>query len=590
MTTLRGYRNTANNNTYSTHIYSSANQATSATATVESTGTHLISDRSNLLGLAATRTHLRAASLSHQTATITTATSNSMPVATNNGFEFTLVKSVVSETVSVVEPDGIPQHAHPSINQPQWPIFTQDPFRAAELAIELQTERLKVAEALAARDLLVHRLGDAYTSLQQKNQLLGQVGDKFVTKLTDSTNLPTHGLTIDHNEKKALTEQIAAQQTIINQLKQEIKALKPPKVDPPPCYEENLSPTMLSPSCQNEGEFYPFPSVRANWNDTPTAVNYLLPPPLSRSVSQCSVPTTLSDIGATDVEECEIADTLPKAGDAVDRIRARNAILAALAVPLRGPPDDLQPIMIPAPLTLQEFINSGSSFIRTALSNYRQLHELTTSWCEEREEHGYFLAPVFKCSTNPRVTTAHRWNTVDVLHKMSKPTDFFYNKNGHWYYAGVYKAFRMEDLTTKEWDALSTETTSAIVKDTILARRNSSPQNIYEVTQLYTCGALKVACIGLQCVGFNLAVFHALLDHATKYAHAAMSSKNGTSAPCSRSDTPLHSPVPTSGGVFPWSTTPINNAVAGLTERIANLSMNSPGTDDTSGSIKQRSA
>ncbi|KDQ34118.1 hypothetical protein PLEOSDRAFT_1031682, partial [Pleurotus ostreatus PC15] len=444
----------------------------------------------------------------------------------------------------------------------------QDPFRMAELAIELQTERLKVAEALAARDLLVHRLGDAYTSIQQKNQLLDQLKEKFGTKLIDSTNLPTHSLAIDHNEKKTLTEQIAVQQTIINQLRQDIKAGKPcPKVDPPPCYEENLSPTVLSPT---------------NWNDIPATVHHLLPPPLSRSVSQCSVPTTLSDIGMT--------DTLPKAGDAADRIRARNAILAALAVPLRGPPDDLQPIMIPAPLTLQEFINSGSSFIRTALSNYRQLQELTTSWCEEREEHGYFLTPVFKCSTNPRVTTAHRWNVVDVLHKMSKPTDFFYHKNGHWYYAGVYKAFRMEDLTTKEWDALSTETTSAIVKDTILARRNSSPQNIYEVTQLYTCGALKVACIGIQCVGFNLAVFHALLDHATKYAHAAMSSKNGTSAPCSRSDTPLHSPVSTSGGVFPWGTTPINTAVAGLTERIANLSMSSPAPDDTSGNPKQRSA
>jgi hypothetical protein len=33
----------------------------------------------------------------------------------------------------------------------------------------------------------------------------------------------------------------------------------------------------------------------------------------------------------------------------------------------------------------------------------------------------------------------------------------FYNKDGKWYYAGTYKAFRMDDLTTQEWEALSTE-------------------------------------------------------------------------------------------------------------------------------------
>jgi hypothetical protein len=88
------------------------------------------------------------------------------------------------------------------------------------------------------------------------------------------------------------------------------------------------------------------------------------------------------------------------------------------------------------------------------------------------------LTPVFKCSTNPRVATAHRWAAVDVITGMSKPignsflvclcrgrrmttyysiAECFYNKDGKWYYAGIYKAFQMEDLTTKEWEALSHE-------------------------------------------------------------------------------------------------------------------------------------
>jgi hypothetical protein len=61
-------------------------------------------------------------------------------------------------------------------------------------------------------------------------------------------------------------------------------------------------------------------------------------------------------------------------------------------------------------------------FVR--LGNHRIFQQLTTNWCPEREEHGYFLTPLFKCSTNPRVITAHRWTMVDVIGKLDKPTGF----------------------------------------------------------------------------------------------------------------------------------------------------------------------
>ena len=59
------------------------------------------------------------------------------------------------------------------------------------------------------------------------------------------------------------------------------------------------------------------------------------------------------------------------------------------------------------------------------LANHRIFQQLTTNWCPEREEHGYFLTPLFKCNTNPRVITAHRWTIVDVLSKLNKPTGFY---------------------------------------------------------------------------------------------------------------------------------------------------------------------
>ncbi|PSR70881.1 hypothetical protein PHLCEN_2v13243 [Hermanssonia centrifuga] len=56
-------------------------------------------------------------------------------------------------------------------------------------------------------------------------------------------------------------------------------------------------------------------------------------------------------------------------------------------------------------------------------------------------------------------------------------------------------------------------TTQAIIKETLAGRKNTSPQNIYEIGQLYAAGALKAACIGLQCIGFDEKLYHALLAH-----------------------------------------------------------------------------
>jgi len=67
-----------------------------------------------------------------------------------------------------------------------------------------------------------------------------------------------------------------------------------------------------------------------------------------------------------------------------------------------------------------DYINITAALSR--LSNYRVFQQPTTSWCPEREEHGYLLTPAFKCNTNPRVATAHRWSSVDVLARMTKPT------------------------------------------------------------------------------------------------------------------------------------------------------------------------
>lgn len=63
------------------------------------------------------------------------------------------------------------------------------------------------------------------------------------------------------------------------------------------------------------------------------------------------------------------------------------------------------------------------------------------------------------------------------------------------------------------------QTSQALIKETLAARKNTSPQNFYETSQLYSAGALKVACIGLQCIGFNNTLYRGLLEHAALCTH-----------------------------------------------------------------------
>ncbi|KAG6860567.1 hypothetical protein C0995_009781 [Termitomyces sp. Mi166 len=237
---------------------------------------------------------------------------------------------------------------------------------------------------------------------------------------------------------------------------------------------------------------------------------------------------TLKENAARSVEP---SSHYPASDEPADMVTARNAVLADLPLPQDAPEETLSPLNIPSPLTIQEFISTLSGSLRTSLNQYRLFYATTTMWCPEREEHGYFYTPAFKCSTNPRVATAHRWSPVDVIGRMNKPTECFFNKDGTWYYAGVYTAFRLADLTTKEWAVLPAEVTQLIVKETIVARKNTSPQNVYEVTQLYAAGALKVACVALQCAGFNNTMYRALLEQARIFTQSKWAAAMGKASP-----------------------------------------------------------
>ncbi|KAF8959740.1 hypothetical protein BDZ97DRAFT_1836777 [Flammula alnicola] len=395
-----------------------------------------------------------------------------------------------------------------------------NPFLVAEIALELQIERLRVVEITNARDAALQRLSDAYVSIRQKNEIIERMQEE--RESNGAAPFPTHLIRVrDTVEIDKLKAHIATLESTIEDLRSVVRELpqsgaaKP--IDPPPSYEENIQKSR---------------SVDAEIQTDPHETEN--PPPSEASLGR-------------DPADGEPLHVPPQTDDPKELVKARNAVLAVIPLPPNPPDDTLSAIVIPPPSTLHELLNSAPAPLKNALSSYRILQNNTTTWCPDREEHGYMYSPAFKCSTNPRIATAHRWSAVDVIGRMSKPTECFYHKEGVWYYAGSYKAFRLDNLSTKEWAQLPAETISAIVKETITGRKNNSPQNTYETSQLYAAGALKVACVGLQCVGFNQEVYKAIIEHSIKFSEAkfkALAAQGATGTPAAPAKTPAAAKTP----------------------------------------------
>ncbi|KAI6004915.1 hypothetical protein EDD15DRAFT_2515505 [Pisolithus albus] len=381
-----------------------------------------------------------------------------------------------------------------SSETPMTTYTTQDPAAVVEVALAVQLERLRVTEALAARDNVVVRLEDAYTSVRQKSAIISRL----------------------ERELEILRQSSAAS-----------------SMNPSPPQDIQCSDSSTGAEGQTDDE----KSVnfeRHVRSDSPSSWVRITTPPKTTCLGGHAASTSrASDKLPLNVNDDlkEKISSLSLEGGVEKIVATRHSILAALPLPSDIPEEELQPIILPHSYSLGDFFRNTTGTLKNLLKNYRILAHVTTFWCPDREEHGYFLTPVFKCTTNPRVVTAHRWLAVDVLGRMREPTECFYYKDGKWYYAGTYRAFRMDDLTTQEWELLETETTQALIKETLAGRKNVSPQNTYETGQLYAVGALRVSCVGLQCIGFNNEVYHAVLEQS-RFVHWTRSS--GWTAPTPR--------------------------------------------------------
>ncbi|KAI0689839.1 hypothetical protein BC835DRAFT_1418232 [Cytidiella melzeri] len=341
-------------------------------------------------------------------------------------------------------------------------------------SLETRLDKLRIAEALTARDHAVHQMEALCASNRSKDTVIGKLQREkaeLEVKLAGISAKPLPGiLNIDlgtdkqeaENQSRKLEKENAVLKSKVDLLLQQHESFKSPRIEH----------TLMSPLLDED-----FKS-----------------PPIDVHSPHFSNPPEFAVL-----QEAEAVT------------QARYAVLANLPIPPELPIDMLVPIVIPPPFTLQDFLSTASGHLKIQLANYRIFQENTTFWCPDREEHGYYVTPVYKCNTNPRAATAHRWTTLDLASDIDRSTECFYTKDGKWYYAGVYKTFRLRNITPQEWLQLPATTTQALVKETLSLRKNTSPQNIYETNQQYLAGALKAACIGLQCIGFNEDLYNGLL-------------------------------------------------------------------------------
>ncbi|EIW61013.1 uncharacterized protein TRAVEDRAFT_19515 [Trametes versicolor FP-101664 SS1] len=414
-------------------------------------------------------------------------------------------------------------------------------MHAAEYEMNIRLERLRVLEALSARDVAVGRLAEACSSVREKAEKIQDLSNekenlvKQLEVMASDHRQP--GNDGPSSKNVAAPTEVRKLVECMQTLENKLASLNMTENRPPNAREDvqneykplghkllkqNIETTVNNVMKTLRHGSHGTDVLRDATNGSPASV-YATPNPL-RDCDNLESPWT--------PVEGERVPTLPTA-TTTEKIQSRYAVLASLALPRGIPNDALTPIIIPSPYSVHDFISTTGGHLRSQIGNYRIFQQSTTTWCPEREEHGYYLTPAFKCSTNPRVTTAHRWSAVDLAAKLDKPTECFFNKDGNWYYAGIYQSFRLEDLCSQEWECLSPEASHAtlralnpdviaLIRETLAGRKNTSPQNIYETGQLYSAGALKAACIGLQCIGFNDVLYRGLLEHA---AHCTQTGK-----------------------------------------------------------------
>lgn len=111
----------------------------------------------------------------------------------------------------------------------------------------------------------------------------------------------------------------------------------------------------------------------------------------------------------------------------------------------------------------------------------------------------------------------------------------------------------MDDLTTREWELLSTgvqetirdlfvfhvdilQTTQVLIKETLTGWENVSLRNLYKMGQPNATGALRVLCVGLPYVILDNKMYHAVPQQSQSVYRTQSSGLTTPTPPADRYD------------------------------------------------------
>jgi hypothetical protein len=129
-------------------------------------------------------------------------------------------------------------------------IHPQNPLRIAEMAIEIQIEKLRVAEAMSARDVLVDKLSEAYTSIREKTEVIDRLQQalKPAMKVTAANHNNNTAFSTAPQPTWDQTPEIGGLRTQVADLEaliQDLRVGTRNAMGPPPKYEEEENKVCL---------------------------------------------------------------------------------------------------------------------------------------------------------------------------------------------------------------------------------------------------------------------------------------------------------------------------------------------------------
>lgn len=123
------------------------------------------------------------------------------------------------------------------------------------MSLEIQMERMRVAETIAARDNVVKRLVDAHVSIRQKVAVIDRLESEKTElrrKLSESKEVCDEGVEYSRNNSES---EVMRLQLVIDSLRDEVRSLKEfrseprkPSGDPPPSYDAGIAKVNFQPS------------------------------------------------------------------------------------------------------------------------------------------------------------------------------------------------------------------------------------------------------------------------------------------------------------------------------------------------------